>query len=277
MRDFENKVAVVTGGASGLGAAMAQAFAAQGMRVVLGDIDAEGAERAAKAIDPSGDRAIASRVDVGDARSLDALAWYAKATFDGCDLLAANVGVQRIARFDEMTRDEFGWLIETNVVGTADTVRTFLPLLRASGDAHVLLTGSINSLLSVPGLVGYATSKMAVLGLAEGLRLELGAEGIGVTALLPGGMATTHLASSDRARPEHLGPAADLDPELVAQIAAALSPTPEAVVEPAHAIRDLIAALRENRPYLVTHGPIPEAFEHKLEALREAVRRAEDS
>jgi NAD(P)-dependent dehydrogenase (short-subunit alcohol dehydrogenase family) len=276
MKRFADRTAVVTGGASGLGAAMARLFASEGMRVVVADLAAEGAAEVARSLEASGASALAARVDVGDPASLDALAETAAKAFGGCDLLAANVGVQRIARFEEMTRDELAWLIHTNVVGTADTVRAFLPQLRASPDAHVLITGSVSSLVATPGLVGYAASKMAVLGLAEGLRLELARHGIAVTALLPGGMATTHLASSDRARPAHLGAPAPLDPALIGEVAATLSPTRDAMLEPARAIRDLIATLREERPYLVTHGPIPAAFEARLAAIRAAIARADE-
>ena len=160
------------------------------------------------------------------------------------------------------------------MIGTADTVRAFLPQLRASADAHVLVTCSVSSLVATRGLVGYAASKMAVLGLAEGLRLELAPHGIPVTALLPGGMATTHLASSDRARPAHLGAPEALDVPLVREVAAELAPTPDAMVSPERAIRNLIAALHDERPYLVTHGPIPAAFEQRIGALRAAVARA---
>ena len=277
MKRFADRTAVVTGGASGLGAAMARLFASEGMRVVVADLAAEGAAEVARSLEASGARALAVRVDVGDPASLDALAEAAAKAFGGCDLLAANVGVQRIARFEAMTRDELAWLIHTNVVGTADTVRVFLPQLRASPDAHVLITGSVSSLVATPGLVGYAASKMAVLGLAEGLRLELARHRIAVTALLPGGMATTHLASSDRARPAHLGAPAPLDPELIGEVAATLSPTRDALLEPARAIRNLIAALREERPYLVTHGPIPAAFEERLAAIRTAIARADET
>jgi NAD(P)-dependent dehydrogenase (short-subunit alcohol dehydrogenase family) len=274
---FADRTAVVTGGASGLGLALARLFAAEGMRVVVADIAAEGAAEAARSLEAAGAEALAARVDVGDAASLAALAETVAARFGGCDLLAANVGVQRIARFEAMTRDEFAWLIHTNVVGTADTVRAFLPQLRASPDAHVLVTASVSSFAAARGLVAYAASKMAVLGLAEGLRLELAPAGIAVTALLPGGMATTHLASSDRARPAHLGAPAPLEPALIGEVAAALAPTPGAIVEPSHAVRNLLAALREERPYLVTHGPIPAAFEERIAALREAVARADET
>jgi NAD(P)-dependent dehydrogenase (short-subunit alcohol dehydrogenase family) len=276
VKRFVDRTAVVTGGASGLGAAMARLFASEGMRVVVADIAAEGAAEVARSLEASGGKAVSARVDVGDPASLEALAETAASAFGGCDLLAANVGVQRIARFAAMTRDEFAWLIDTNVVGTADTVRAFLPQLRASADAHVLITASVSSLVSTRGLVGYATSKMAVLGLAEGLRLELAPEGIAVTALLPGGMATTHLASSDRARPAHLGAPAPLDPALIGEVAGALAPTAGAIVPPARAIRHLIAALREERPYLVTHGPIPASFEERIAAIRTAVARADE-
>jgi NAD(P)-dependent dehydrogenase (short-subunit alcohol dehydrogenase family) len=276
MKRFADRTAVVTGGASGLGAALARLFAGEGMRVVVADLAADGAAEVARTLEASGARAVAARVDVGDPASLAALADLTAAAFGGCDLLAANVGVQRIARFEAMTRDEFAWLIHTNVVGTADTVRAFLPQLRASPDAHLLITGSVSSFVATGGLVGYAASKMAVLGLAEGLRLELARHGIAVTALLPGGMATTHLASSDRARPAHLGAPAPLDPTLLGEVAATLSPTPDALVEPAFAIRNLLAALREERPYLVTHGPVPAAFEERIATLRAAVARADE-
>jgi NAD(P)-dependent dehydrogenase (short-subunit alcohol dehydrogenase family) len=276
VKTFAGRTAVVTGGASGLGAAMARLFASEGMRVVVADIAAEGAAVVVRSLEASGAKAVAARVDVADPASLNALSETAAAAFGGCDLLAANVGVQRIARFEAMTRDEFAWLIDTNVVGTADTVRAFLPQLRASQDAHVLITGSVSSLIATRGLVGYAVSKMAVLGLAEGLRLELAPDGIAVTALLPGGMATTHLASSDRARPAHLGAPAPLDAAVIRDVAATLSPTPDALLEPGRAIRNLLAALREERPYLVTHGPIPVAFEERIAALRAAIARADE-
>jgi NAD(P)-dependent dehydrogenase (short-subunit alcohol dehydrogenase family) len=256
---------------------MARLFASERMRVVVADIAAEGATEVARSIEASGAKAVAARVDVGDPASLEALATKTAEAFGGCDLLAANVGVQRIARFEVMTREEFAWLIDTNVVGTADTVRAFLPQLRASPDAHVLITCSVSSLVATRGLVGYAASKMAVLGLAEGLRLELAPHGIAVTALLPGGMATTHLASSDRARPAHLGAPQPLDPTLLGDVAATLAPTPEAMLEPARAIRHLIPALRDGRPYLVTHGPIPAAFEERIAAIRAAIARADES
>jgi NAD(P)-dependent dehydrogenase (short-subunit alcohol dehydrogenase family) len=276
MKRFADRTAVVTGGASGLGAAMARLFASEGMRVVVADIAADGAAQVARSLEASGAKAVAARVDVGDPASLESLAETAANAFGGCDLLAANVGVQHIARFEAMTQGEFAWLIHTNVVGTADTVRAFLPQLRASADAHVLITCSVGSLVATPGLVGYAASKMAVLGLAEGLRLELAPHGIAVTALLPGGMATTHLTSSDHARPAQLGAPAPLDPVLIGAVARTLAPTRDAILPPEHAVRNLIAALREERPYLVTHRPIPPAFEERIDAIRTAIARADE-
>jgi NAD(P)-dependent dehydrogenase (short-subunit alcohol dehydrogenase family) len=276
MSGFRGRTAVVTGGASGLGRALAGLFASEGMRVVIGDIDGGAAERTAQTLSNSGAEAIGLSANVGDFRSLESLAEGALERFGGCDVLAANVGVQRIARFTDMTREEFAWIIATNVTGTADTVRAFLPVLRASTDAHVLVTCSVSSLVTTPGLVGYATSKMGALGLAEGLRAELARENIGVTAMLPGGMGTTHLASSDRARPAHLGEAGTTDPEVLRDVAGMLSPTADAILSPEVAVRNVMAALRENRPYLVTHGPIPDEFEGRVTDLRAAIGRCDE-
>jgi 3-oxoacyl-[acyl-carrier protein] reductase len=277
MSGFEGRTAVVTGAASGLGEALARLFASEGLRVVVADLDAEGAQRVAADLAAAGAESIGLRADVGDPESLNRLAEQTIEAFGGCDVLAANVGVQRIARFEEMTRDEFAWLVTTNVIGTADTVRAFLLALRKSTHAHVLITCSVSSLVTTPGLVGYATSKMGALGLAEGLRAELAPAGIGVTALLPGGMATTHLASSDRARPDHLPRPAAIDPEVIRGVAGMLTPTPDAVVAPAVAVRNVMAALREDRPYLITHGPIPQEFEQRVETLRTAIARADEA
>jgi len=274
MRDFASRRAVITGAASGLGAAMARALAEAGMAVLVADVNEAGATKVAGELRASGYRAFASRVDVGDPASIAALASTAERELGGCDLLAANVGVQRIGRADALTREDWQWVIGVNLLGTVETVRAFLPLLRASGDAHLVFTGSMSSILSSPRLAAYTASKMAVLGFAETLRIELAPEGIGVTAILPAGMATSHLDSSAAARPEQLGRSPELSGDDVEAVVAVLAATPDAMVSPEHAIRDLLPALRENRPYLVTHGPNRGHVEERFRALLAAFDRA---
>jgi NAD(P)-dependent dehydrogenase (short-subunit alcohol dehydrogenase family) len=277
VRELAGRIAVVTGAASGLGAAMARRLAEAGMRVLVADVDESGAERVAGQLAGRGSTAASARVDVGDPGSLAALADTAARELGGCDLLVANVGVQRIGRADALSREDWQWVIGVNVFGTVETVRVFLPLLRRSGDAHILFTGSISSVLSAPRLAAYTASKMAVLGFAETLRIELAEEGIGVTALLPAGMATTHLESSAKARPAALGRSPDMTGEDAMALMAVLAATPDAMKTPEEAIRDLVPALLENRPYVVTHAPNREQVEQRFRAILDAFGRAAES
>lgn len=264
--------AVVTGGGSGLGRALAHRFAAQGMHVVVADLALESAEAVARELP----RARAHRVDVGDPESIDALAAAVAAEGGALQVLCANVGVQQIASLDRLRREDWRWLIGVNLLGTVASVDAFLPQLRAApGMRRILLTASTSSLHAVPRLAAYTASKYAVLGYGETLRQELAAEGIGVTLLLPGGMATTHLASSAAARPASLGPSTTTRDDL-AVVAAATAPRPGDMATPEHAVRHVIAALLEDRPYLVTHGGTPPAVRDRFAALLEAFARADD-
>jgi short-subunit dehydrogenase len=244
------------------------------MRIVVADRDAAGAEEVASALRAAGSEAIAREVDVGDPGSLGELAAVTEQRFGGVDLVAANVGVQRIGRFDALSRGDWEWLLNVNVLGTIETVRVFLPGLRASGDAHVLVTCSVSSLFATPRLAAYTASKMAVLGFAETLRLELAEEGIPVTALLPAGMATTHLQSSDAARPAALGAPPALSLDDIERLRSAMAGTAESIVSADEAIRDLIPALLEERAYLVTHAPNRNDVEQRFAAIRAAFDRA---
>jgi NAD(P)-dependent dehydrogenase (short-subunit alcohol dehydrogenase family) len=274
MKQLRNRVAVVTGAAAGLGRAMARRFADEGMQLLVADVNEAGARAVASDLAESGATAIAAQVDVGDPSSVAALAELAAAALGGCDLLVANVGVQRIGRTDALTREDWQWVIGVNLLGTVETVRAFLPLLRKSGDAHVLFTGSVSSVLSAPRLAAYTASKMAVLGYAETLRVELAEEGIAVTTLLPAGMTTTHLESSAAARPAALGRSPELDPGDVVALMDVLAGTPDAMQTPEDAIRDLVPALLENRAYVVTHAPNRDAVAERFAAILEAFDRA---
>jgi NAD(P)-dependent dehydrogenase (short-subunit alcohol dehydrogenase family) len=244
------------------------------MRVLVADVNEAGARAVAAEIAASGRVAVSARVDVGEPSSLAALAELAASAMGGCDLLAANVGVQRIGRADALSREDWQWLVGVNLLGTVEAVRVFLPLLRSSGDAHLLFTGSVSSVLSVPRLAAYTASKMAVMGFAETLRLELAAEGIGVTVLLPAGMMTTHLESSAAARPAELGRSPELDPGDLGALLEVLAASPDAMQTPEEAIRDLLPALLENRPYVVTHAPNRAAVEARFAAILAAFERA---
>ena len=192
----------MTGGGSGLGAAMASAFAAEGMGVAVLDINREAAESVSSRLAAEGRETLARAVDVADPASVDAAAAAVAEQFGTCNVLCANVGVQQFGPLDHITTEDWQWVLSVNVIGTANTVNAFLPLLRAQqGARHIVLTSSIAALVPSPRQGAYITSKFAVTGYGEVLRQELADEGIGVTLLFPSGMMTTHLESSRAARP----------------------------------------------------------------------------
>jgi len=276
MKELRGRTAVVTGGGSGLGAAIARRFAREGMRVVVADIARDSAARTADELRAQGAEVIACEVDVGSRTSLEALAREVRA-FGGCHLVCANVGVQRIGRAGALSARDWEWLVGVNLLGTVATIDALLPLVReANGERHLVFTSSISGLVAAPRLAAYTASKFAVTGYAETLRIELADEGIGVSVLFPGGMATTHLASSALARPAALGEQPALDPDDVREVAAVLGASRAEIVDPDYAVRHLVAAVRENRPYLVTHATARAAFEARLDALRAAFARADE-
>jgi NAD(P)-dependent dehydrogenase (short-subunit alcohol dehydrogenase family) len=269
---FAGANAVVTGGGSGLGRALAHRFADEGMHVVVADIDLDNARGVAAEL-PS---ASAFPVDVGDAASIRALADEVAGLAGELRVLAANVGVQQINTLDDLSADDWRWVIEVNVLGTVATVDAFLPQLRAaSGMRRILLTTSTSATYAASRLGAYTASKYAVLGFGETLRLELAAESIGVTMLMPGGMATTHIQSSAAARPAALGPSGTTDDDLVA-VGTAMVQGPDDLATPEHASRHVIQALVEDRPYLVTHGSTPAAVSERFAAITTAFARANE-
>jgi NAD(P)-dependent dehydrogenase (short-subunit alcohol dehydrogenase family) len=256
--NLAERVAVVTGGGSGLGAAMARAFAAEGMRVAVLDIDGANADAVAAGIVHDGAEAIAARVDVADRASVVAAAALVQERFGGCHLVCANVGVQQFGAIERLTTEDWQWVLSVNVMGVVHTVDAFLPLLRAraaDGDGRRFLLTSSSSVLS-PGvrLGAYVASKHAITGYGEVLRLELEAEGIGVTTMFPAGMATRHLESSVAARPAELGPSVMMPDDIEAMLATRDASTSVDVASPEHAVRNLVADLQAGEPYVITHG-----------------------
>lgn len=276
MTVLEGRIAVVTGAGSGLGAAMAHEFARAGMVVAALDIDESAARRTAGTLAGEGATAAALRVDVGEPTSILEAAQRVDEMFGGCDLLCANVGVQQFGSIDRLTDDDWTWVLGVNVHGTIRTVAAFLPLLRKrSGWRHIALTSSTSYFLPGVRLGAYATSKFAVVGFAETLRLELTDEGIGVTIVFPAGMATRHLESSAAARPAALGASVTLPDDIEAMLASRKTDMTEAVATPESAVRNLLPQLLANEPYVITHGDVRAEYEERRAEIDRAFDRME--
>jgi NAD(P)-dependent dehydrogenase (short-subunit alcohol dehydrogenase family) len=273
---FRDGIAVVTGAGSGLGAAMVDRFASRRMAIVALDLDEERAGEVAKRVRDSGGRAISMRVDVADRASLEAAAIATQKAFGGCTILCANVGVQQFGALDVLTDQDWRWVLEVNVMGVVNSVNAFLPLLRASdAHRHIVVTSSSSALTPGVRMGAYVTSKYAVTGYGETLRMELAGEGIGVSIMFPAGMSTRHLESSVKARPAELGKTEMRREDIDAMMASRKMDSASHVATAEHATRNLLADLAANQRYIITHGDYRETIVANFEQILLAHDRAQ--
>jgi short-subunit dehydrogenase len=189
---FENGVAVVTGAASGIGAELAWQLAERGSDLVLIDRDAERLDIVATALRsrPRPPRVDTYVVDLGDAEATKRLGKTLVADQPRITLLVNNAGVTLGGRFDQVTLEEFDWVVNINFRATVLLTHYLLPVLRATPGAHLANVSSIFGLIAPAGQAAYASSKFAVRGFTEALRAELAADEVGVTCVYPGGIRT---------------------------------------------------------------------------------------
>ena len=248
LQELDGKVAVITGGGSGIGASLARACAAEGMRVVVVDVSGERAASVAAEL-PDG-TAVARAVDVSDAASVEALADFAFDAFGAVHLLCNNAGVSPAGRVWDFTDDEWRWLLGVNVHGVANGIRSFVPRMIEQGEGHIVNTGSGASFVSTPRLGPYCATKHAIVGLSEALRYELDGTGIGVSVLVPAGV-NTNIGDS-MVRPSATDPDAIADDFTV--LTNAMDETSLAVIEPEVVAEVTLVGVREGWPYIVM-GP----------------------
>jgi NAD(P)-dependent dehydrogenase (short-subunit alcohol dehydrogenase family) len=215
MNPFKDSVAIVTGGGSGIGAALAREAAQQGARVAVADVRLNAAQSVANAIAACGNTARAFAVDVVDPDSLTLLAAAVARDLGEANILFANAGVASGGKVSETTLNDFSWMYDVNVTGLFLTVRQFLPSIVAQSvkgrPAHIVITASENSLglpVAHPS-TAYTGTKHAVLGLSEGLRRDLKDDGVKVTVLCPG-LVATNIAHGRQTRPAKYGGAVEL-------------------------------------------------------------------
>jgi NAD(P)-dependent dehydrogenase (short-subunit alcohol dehydrogenase family) len=208
MHDLRGKVAVITGGGSGIGAGMARALAEAGMSVVVADIEQDAAHAVASHLETHyGVPAVPFAVDVSNSESVEDLAAHSYEVFGNVHVLCNNAGVMPVGPILGMTVGEWRWLYDVNVLGVVNGIYAFVPrMLEASEAGHVVNTASMASFSPSPTVPAYASSKQAVLGITESLRDELAATTVVVSVLCPGSVAT-RISDSERNRPIGSGPA----------------------------------------------------------------------
>ena len=270
LQELDGKVAVITGGGSGIGASLARACAEEGMRVVVADVNGDRAEAIASELPH--DTAAFKPVDVSDAAQVQELADFAFDTFGAVHLLCNNAGVSPVGRVWDYSDEDFRWLVGVNLFGVANGLRSFVPRMIEQGEGHIVNTGSGASFVSTPRLGPYCATKHAIVGLSEALRYELEGTGIGVSVLVPAGV-NTNIADSG-ARPS-------ADPDSTAAdfgvLVGALDPTSLEMIEPDVVADVTIVGVKEGWDYIVM-GPGQEVgvrrrYDEVLAAHRQAKER----
>src|SRR3954471_7143742 len=213
MQEFAGRVAVVTGGASGIGLGMARRFAGEGMKVVIGDVEKDALDAAVAELGAAGAEVEGVVTDVSDAAQVQALADATMSRFGAVHVVCNNAGVGGGGLSWEMPLSTWEWVLGVNLWGVIHGVRAFTPLLMQQPEAHIVNTASVAGLVASPFMGPYNASKHAVVAISETLHHEFAITGATarVSVLCPGWV-NTGIAQSDRNRPAHLaGPEPSAD------------------------------------------------------------------
>ena len=200
MRELRDRVAVVTGAASGIGRATATQLAREGMKVVVADIDASALGTFTEELHAAGHDAIAVPTDVRSREAIEALRDAALATFGAVHVVHNNAGVVAAGAVEEISLDLWTWVLDVDLWSVIHGVRTFLPLLKAQGEGHIVNTASTAGLQANPGIAPYNVAKFGVVALSETMRYELDGTGVGVSVLCPGAV-NTRIVQAERNLP----------------------------------------------------------------------------
>jgi NAD(P)-dependent dehydrogenase (short-subunit alcohol dehydrogenase family) len=206
VKTFRDRVAVVTGAASGIGLALAERFAAEGMKIVMADVEADALERAAAALRGRAAAVLATRVDVSRAEDVERLARETYAAFGAAHVVCNNAGVAVIGAVHEHSLADWQWVMGVNLWGVIHGVRAFVPRMLAGGDeGHIVNTASMAGLTTAPFMSVYDVTKHGVVALSESMYKEFTATGapIGVSVVCPG-LINTSIMRSSRNRPAEL-------------------------------------------------------------------------
>jgi NAD(P)-dependent dehydrogenase (short-subunit alcohol dehydrogenase family) len=261
VRDVAGRVAFITGGASGIGWGMARAFMDAGMKVVVADLLQQHLDEAAAQF-PGKNNLHFIRVDVTDRAGMERAAEETERVFGKVHVLCNNVGVASRGDIDVATHEDWDYVIDVNIKGTANGLVSFLPRIKRHGEGgHIVNTSSMAGMIPVPAFVGtYSTAKFAIRGMSESLRLALGPHRIGVSVLCPGLVATRAMTGSAVYRQIHDGKPPEATP-----------PPITGGMDPLAVGERVLKAIHDNELYIFPHGEfrdeVADYFARMLEAF----------
>ncbi len=271
MQEFDGKVAVVTGAASGIGRALAERFAREGMKVVLADVERDALDAAVKELRQQEFDVLGVETNVARAADVEALAKRTVDAYGGVHVLCNNAGVVAGSGSSwEHTLKDWEWLLGINLMGVVHGIHYFLPIMLEQDEGHVVNTSSVLGLVARNG-APYGVSKFAVQGLTEGLYYDLQARGSNVkcSVLCPGAVATSILAA-ERNRPDEYRDVAPTSVERHAEEerrVAAVARWHEFSMPPVEVVEAVVSAIRDERFYVLTHLNVLDGVRRRMEDI----------
>jgi NAD(P)-dependent dehydrogenase (short-subunit alcohol dehydrogenase family) len=251
VEELEDKVAVITGAASGIGRSLALAFAREGTRVSLADIEADPLEETAEMVRAIGVDVFTHVTDVSDALQVESLAAETVDNLGSLHIACNNAGVSGGGLSWEVPLETWDWILGVNLYGVIHGIRSFVPRIIEAGEGHVVNTASMAGLTSPPFMSPYNVSKHAVVTLSEALSVELSMTNpeIGVTALCPGWV-RTRIHEADRNKP---GNVVGLQEDAVALRESMVKPLIEGGKDPDEVAAMVVEAVKTRRSWVLTH------------------------
>ena len=279
MQHVAGKVAFVTGGASGMGLAMARSFSGAGMKVVIADVQQDALDRVKAEFGKSNAGVLALKVDVTDRAGLERAARDAEKAFGKIHVVCNNAGVAVGGTLDSMDYKDWDWVMGVNLDGLVNGLQVFVNRIKAHGEGgHIVNTASMAGHLAIPGLGVYNATKWAVVGISETLRAELAPHNIGVSVLCPG-VVNTNIFDSGRNRPASLKGEKDTAANLLVtglegeEAQARIRELIAGALDPAVVGDVVLAAVQADDPYIFTHPEIEAAVQTRFAGMHASFER----
>lgn len=268
MEELQGKVAVVTGAASGIGLGLAKRFGAEGMKVVLADVDEPGMRAAADELRSAGVEVIGVRTDVSDGSDVEALRDAVLDAFGAVHLVCNNAGVGIGGQITSLDVKDWEWALGVNLWGVIHGMRVFLPVLLEQDEGHIVNTASVAGLFATPFMAPYCATKYAVVAISECAYHELAMQGsqVGISVLCPAWV-RTNIADSERNRPAHLQVERAGDEPGAPDLREVLREVIATGKDPSEVAQMVVDAVRSKRFYVVTHRESLAAIETRMRAI----------